>query len=66
MTDRENSSAEVRKAASRKQLSVSLAPDIHEALSRVAARERRTLSSAVNAMLARELAGRGELSGAAA
>jgi hypothetical protein len=42
-------------------LSVRLEPEVREALHRVARQERRTLSSAVNHLLARELFMRGEL-----
>jgi hypothetical protein len=43
------------------QLSVRLERDIKDALERVALRERRTLASTINALLARELSLRGEL-----
>jgi hypothetical protein len=45
----------------RPQLSVRLTEDVRVGLERFAERERRTLSSAVNHLLARELSLRGEL-----
>jgi hypothetical protein len=65
MTSQQFSSAEPRKPLARQKLTIALEIDVRAAVERVAARERRTLSNAVNAMLARELTGRGELGAAA-